>query len=461
MEELIILLPPLICIVMALWSRQIILSLGVGILVGAIIFQNSILSGFIYGADVIANVFSASWFVKNIIFLLLIGAIINVMEESGGVEGFINYVTIKNNYFNNGKKALFLSYLVGIGMFLDGIGSMMTAGMVGRPLIEKYNEPKEKLAFVCNSTGAPIAFLFPFGGAAAFIMGIVGSQIELGVISGNPFSYLISSLGFQYYTILMIIAVPAFIFFIKDYGPMAKINMIPMTENIKEKNDHKVTSIRMDLMILPIVLLITSILGIILLTGEGSILNGDATAGIYYGSLITVVFTGIYIILTKKASVNDYMLWVENGMKKMFPATLILILASAFGQLMADLQIASYLSDLILSHISPMWIPVGIFMTSFLIAFMTGSSGATIMIVLPIVIPLVVQYGILVPLAMGGTISGAVFGDQSSPVSDSVIVASMASGCSVIDHFKTQMPYTATIGVITGILYIGIGIIFV
>lgn len=461
MNSLIILLPAIICITLAVITREIILSISVGIMVGAIIYTNSIVQGFLYGANTIVESLTAAWFIKNIIFLLLIGAIINVMEESGGVEGFIHYVTKKNNYIDNGKKALFLSYLVGLGMFLDGIGSMMTAGMVGRPLIKQHNEPKEKLAFVCNSTGAPVAFLFPFGGAGAFIMGIIGGQIELGVISGNPFVYLIQSIGFQFYTVLMIIVVPLFIFSIKDYGPMATVKVKKgVIENIETEATEK-SSRRIDLMILPVSFLIISIVTIILVTGGGSLMKGDATAGIYYGSLLTVIFTGVYMVLTNGCNIDEYIKWGQQGMKKMFPAIIILVLASAFGSVMNELGIANYLSKVILDRIDVMWIPMGIFITCFIISFTTGSSGATVMIMLPIIIPIAVQSGILLPLTIGATISGAVFGDQSSPVSDSVIVASMASGCNVMDHFKTQFPYTVTIGGVSAVLFIIAGAVFI
>lgn len=453
------LLPTLVSVVLTVVTRQVLISLIAGIVMGSLIHSGGLIPGLVAGADTVIEILSAPWFAKNIIFLLLMGGLLRIIEEAGGVEGFIHLFIHRMRLVRSKKGALILPYIAGMGMFLDGIGSMMTAGMVGRPLLRRYNEPREKLAFICNATGAPIAFLFPFGGGAALIMGILGGQIESGILRGSPLNYILRTIPFQFYTIIILLLVPGIIFFIGDFGPMARIYEKRSYLKDIDRKAENLKKGRVDFMLIPLLLLISSIMGIIVYTGQGDLGRGDAIGGIYLGSLLTVILTGAYIPMTSGISVDDVIGWCIEGMKGMLPSIIILVLASALGRIMGDLHTGSYLSGFFLGGMSPSLIPMGIFLSCCVVSFATGSSGATIMIMLPLVIPMGADAGIYIPLLMGAVVSGAIFGDQSSPISDSVIVAAGAAGCDPVDHFETQLPYTLCAAGVSMLMFIISGII--
>lgn len=458
MDIFLALLPTLVSIILTVLTRQVLVSLIAGIVLGSIVLSRSIILGFAGGADSIITILSTPWFIKNIIFLFLIGALLKVIEKSGGVDGFIYLLTDRIKLVKSRKGALFLPYLAGLGMFLDGVGSMMTAGMVGRPLMDEYHEPREKLAFICNATGAPIAFLFPFGGAAALMIGIIGGQINSGILTGSALSYVLRAIPFQFYTLSILIAVPCLIFFIKDFGPMARVyEDSDKKDNQKNIETHK--GGRIDFMLVPLFILISTIIGIILYTGNGNMGRGDTTAGIYLGSIGTVIISSIYITMTSSISIEEFIGWCQEGMKSILPSVIILILASSLGSIMGELETGRYLSEIMLGNISPIFIPVGVFLTCCIISFSTGSSGATVMIMLPLIIPMGVDADIYIPLIIGAVISGAIFGDQSSPISDSIVVAAGAAGCDIVDHFKTQLPYTLSVAGVSMVLFIIFGFI--
>lgn len=457
------LVPPVLTIILAIATKQVYVSLLIGLITGASILSGGFLTGLTGGVDAIAEAFESAYIVKSILFLLLIGALVKIMSRSGGIRGFVNVVTEKTRLVKTKKGAQLAPFAAGLLMFTEGIGSMMVAGLVGRPLCDKEGVSREKLAFICNSTGAPVALLYPFGGAGAFIMGMLGGQIESGAIKGNPLIILLSAIPFQFYTVLILLSVPAFIFFIKDFGPMKKANLNCSGKGAQTNDIDKdlAESVKGEIsnMIVPLAALVVSILSIILITGKGVLAHGDTTAGIYWGVFLALAITGVYLLIKKETTLNKFIGWCMEGMQDMLPATAILVLAFGLGNIAGELQTGVFLSRIVMGNISGGIIPAAIFLTCCLISFSTGSTGGTLGIMMPIAVPLMATAGIPIPVAVGAVISGALFGDQSSPISDSVIVASMAAGCEPIDHFKTQVRYTLSVSTIALILYLIVGFI--
>lgn len=456
--------PPLVAIVLAIVTRQVYVSLLIGLITGATILSGGLISGLTGGVDAIAGVFASGYIAKNILFLLLIGSLIKILSKSGGIRGLVNVVTERTKLVRTKKGAQVAPFIAGLSMFTEGIGSMMVAGLVGRPLCDKEKVPREKLAFICNSTGAPVALLFPFGGAGAFIMGMLGGQIEAGTIEGNPLTILLSAIPFQFYTILILLAVPAFIFLFKDFGAMKKANHEYEEKGIEAHDINKDVdpSAKGGIinMIVPLVALVVSILAIILITGKGILAQGDTTAGIYWGIFAALTITCIFLIIKKETNLNKFIGWCIEGMKDMIPAVTILVMAFAMGNIAGELQTGVFLSRIVIGNVHGGFLPAAIFITCCLISFSTGSTGATLGIMIPITVPMIAAAGLSVPMAVGAVISGALFGDQSSPISDSVIVSSMAAGCGPLDHFRTQIPYTLTVSGIAFLLFLIFGFIF-
>lgn len=212
-------------------------------------------------------------------------------------------------------------------------------------------------------------------------------------------------------------------------------------------------------MIVPLVSLVVSILAIILITGKGVLAHGDTTAGIYWGVFAALAITLIFLLIKKETTLNTFITWCLEGMKDMIPAVTILVMAFGMGNIAGELQTGVFLSRIVVGNVGGSIIPAAIFLTCCLISFSTGSTGATLGIMIPIAVPMMASAGLSIPIAVGAVISGALFGDQSSPISDSVIVSSMAAGCEPIDHFKTQIRYTLGVSVLALILYLIFGFI--
>lgn len=443
-------LPPCLAILLAITTRQVYVAIFAGILTGSILVSESLLLGVANSFNAIADTFQSPSSVKSLIFILMIGAIINVMRQSGGIDTLIFHLSRKRNLIKSKSGAQLITFSFGFLMCLEGVGSMMLVGLIGRPLFNKFNISREKLAFIANSTGSPLAWLMPFSGAGVFLVSLIGAQVENGTLNEQAITYVFAALPYQVYCIAILALVPILAFTKHDFGPLTTTD----TDSTLTQNESPQTGIMA--IVLPITILLVSILTISLTTGHGDILAGDIGSAIYWSGFISLIGSGIYFRMTR-VSTDKYIQWCIQGMKEMLPAVIILVLAFSLSGITSQLGTGKYIAGLVSAEL-PVWlVPTSIFVICILISFSTGSSGATVSIMTPIIIPLAVGVDISVPLAIATVISGAVFGDQSSPISDSVIVASTAADCPPQRHFVTQLPYTLAVALLSFTFYLIVG----
>lgn len=306
-------------------------------------------------------------------------------------------------------------------------------------------------------------------------MGLLGSQVEAGVIDGEPLHLLISALPFQFYSILAIIYVGFTIFSGKEWGPMKKAearaaerakngdaavdlkklkemdeSYIPTKEGITPKALN---------MIVPILLLVGSIFLFFLITGNGHIRNGDGTSSVYWGVFTTILLTGVLYLAQKLCSVKEYITWCINGMKNVLYVVIILTCAFAIGNILWELGTGSFLAGLVGGKLNPGFVPVVAFILTCFMSFATGSSGGATSVFIPVALPFAVALGAPVVPTIGAVVSGAVFGDHCSPISDTTILSSMIAGCEHMDHYKTQIFYAMSVGIVSLVFYIAFGFI--
>ncbi|WP_299793288.1 Na+/H+ antiporter NhaC family protein [uncultured Shewanella sp.] len=444
------LLPPSLAILLAITTRQVYVAIFAGIATGSILISQEPLTGLANSFNAIANTFHSPSAVKSLIFILLIGGIINVMKQSGGVDALIFQLSNKGKLIKSKSSAQLVTFSFGFLMCLEGVGSMMLVGLVGRPLFSKFKISREKLAFVANSTGSPLAWLMPFSGAGVFLVSLITAQVENGTLTDKPITYVFAALPYQFYCISILALVPIMAFSKRDFNPVTPTTA-DSTSSSFEPPQTGITAI-----ILPISLLLTSIGTIAFTTGKGNILAGDIGSAIYWSGFISLIGSGIYFRMTG-VNAQRYIEWCIQGMQQMLPAVIILVLAFSLSDITSQLGTGEYLAGLISAGLPAWLVPASIFVISILISFSTGSSGATVSIMTPIIIPLVIGIDIPVPLAIAALISGAVFGDQSSLISDSVIVASTAADCPPQRHFMTQLPYTLAMALLSLTLYLVVG----
>ena len=453
MDSWLTLLPSCLSILLAITTRQVYVAIFAGIMTGSILLSQSVSNGMADSFNAIAETFQSPSAVKSLIFILMIGAIINVMQKSGGVEALIHYLSQQRNIVKSKVSAQLVTFGFGFLMCLEGIGSMMLVGVIGRPLFNKFDLSNEKLALVANCTGAPLAWLMPFSGAGVFLTSLIASEVESGTLPDQPMSYVLSALPYQFYTIVILALVPLLAFKKKDSFDLLKNKPENESRNHLPETNPQASGL---FMLVPILILLVSIGIITYVTGDGDIFSGDISSAVYLSGFISLIGSGVYFRLNQ-VTVDKYIHWCIQGMKDMLPAAIILTLAFSLSRVSSELGTGKYLASIFSSELPLTFVPVSIFVLCILISFSTGSSGATVSIMTPIVVSLAVSIGVAVPIAIAAMISGAVFGDQSSPISDSVIVASSAADCSPEKHFATQLPYTLTVALLSFVFYLVVG----
>ncbi|HIC43578.1 MAG TPA: sodium:proton antiporter [Sulfurimonas sp.] len=441
---------------MALLTRQVFVSLLSGIVLGELILLGGSLGEFIpITIDRLLSQFHEDWKIKTLFFVIMVGAIIQLITASGGIEAFISYVSKKG--IKSKKDTLMMGYFIGILIFLESSITALVVGTLTKPLATRYKISKAKLAYLCDCTSSPVCSLFPFNGWGALLLGLIGVQIAEGVIEGNKLSLLVYALPLNFYAIVTMIVLFLLIYTNKDFGPMKQAEI--EAELIEDVEDIYIEdeSSSMKLMFYPLAVMLFSVPVFLYFTGNGNILEGSGSSSIFYSVLTTLIFIALYYLLTKAMSLNTYFKELKSGAGSMVGIGAILLLAFALGEVTVELQTGPYLASLVQGELNPSYLAGLIFIIAALISFSTGTSWGTFSIMIPIALPMAAVLDANLPLVIAAVISGGVFGDHCSPISDTTIISAMAADCDTIEHVRTQLPYALLSGGISLVLFIGFG----
>lgn len=434
-------IPIAITLAIAFWRKNVFLALLSGIAAATAIIGGAT-GNFLTGLESIPAVFTDLSTTKTTLFILMTGAIMTVVSRSGGVEGLVRYCTEKRRLVKTPVGAQLISFVLGLLLFVDGTSSIAVTALVGRPFFRKYGVPEEKLALISNSTGSAVAWIVPFGSACAVLTTFFAPVAkELG-ITRDPFSVVMSSVVFQFYTVALLLVVLGSILFRLNLGPMKEaFGREGGAEYRYETRVADKTKVLARNMIVPIVFMVACIFAVILITGRGDLAAGDGGTAVFTAGLLTLLLTGVWYIARGITTADEYTAWCVDGMKNMLDLVVILVLAYAFGSLLSALGTAGFLAQYAQLMPKAVMLAAG-FLIATIIAYATGTSGGTAAVLVPVLTPVLVPLGIPAPFVLGAIISGAVFGDQNSPISDSVILTSSVTGVPIMDHVRTQMPYT-------------------
>jgi Na+/H+ antiporter NhaC len=449
---------PLFIIVMAIITKDVVVSLLSGIFLGELVTHNynpftsliALLDGFI-------ELFAEGWITKTVLFALLVGPIIKLISNSGGVDGFVDYLSTKQKSIDSPKGALLLAYFLGVIIFIESSITALVAGTVAKPLCDKNGVSREKLAFVCDSTSAPICSLIPFNAWGALLLGLVVTAIDSKVITGEALPLLITSILFNFYSLITVVFVLLVILFDINIGPMRHAKPHPLQKREKTQEEKHKKEKSPLLMILPLMVLILMVPISLYYTGEGDILKGSGSTSVFYAVISSLMFIYLYYVLGKHLTHKRYFESLYEGISDMIPIVLILLLAFLIGNVIKELGTATYLADIMRGNIPPFLLPFLVFVVAGLTSFSTGTSWGTFSIMMPIALALGASFNIPIPLMIGAVVSGGIFGDHISPISDTTIISSMASGCDHIEHVRTQIPYALIAALLASILYLIVG----
>ncbi len=460
-------LPPLLAIVLAIWSKQVIPSLFAGIWMGhTLLTQFNPLAGLAGGLDGMIHVFADAGDTRVLIFTLLIGPLIATIERSGGVRGFVHYLE-RRHWVHNGFRAQFLAWGIGLIIFVESSITLLVAGSVSRPLFDRYRVSREKLAYLIDATSAPVCVMIPLNAWGAFIISLVASTgVE------NPLQVFIAAVPLNLYAITAILLAGIVIWKNINVGPMKQaeertrrgevlwpeaVPLIDVSAEHEVVDEQDVPSAW--LMVLPILAMVLMMPVSLYITGDGDIVNGSGSTAVLWSVSFAIFVAWTMTLIKGDSSVTELMQIFMKGAGDMLPIAIILLLALTLGDVANALGTGAYVANLVSGNISPVLLAPLVFLVSAFIAFSVGSSWGTFAIMIPLAVPIAVTLGIPVPLMLGAAISGAIFGDHASPISDTTVLASMASATDHIDHVRTQLPYALIAAAIASVGFLLIGLI--
>ncbi len=396
---------------------------------------------------------SEGWVLKTLAFAIMVGSVMTLIERSGGVNGLVHELSVKRSLVTTKRGALMPSFIAGIIVFIESSITSLVAGAIGRPFCDRHGISRAKLAFVCDSTSAPVCSLIPLNGWGALLLGLIGGQISAGFIGGESATWLIQSIAFNFYAFMALVVTFIAVWFEIDIGPMR--HSLPAHTDMECQDAQG----EIGFFFWPIVWMIGGVIVFMFITGNGDIFKGSGSSSIFYTLLITLILMFGYYRYKNALSVSDFWDSALSGARSMTPIALILLFAFAIGGVSSDMEVGQYLASFIGDYLPSEYLAGAIFILAAIIAFATGTSWGTFSIMLPIAIPLAVGLDAPVALAMGAAISGGVFGDHCSPISDTTIISAMASGCSVEEHTQTQLPYALIAAGIAFVLFIVAGVL--
>jgi Na+/H+ antiporter NhaC len=431
------LLPPLIAIVLAIISRNVILSLLLGVVSGYWLMERSVPEALEQTGIGIWELLQKGWVLKTLVFAVFVGSIIELIRRSGGVEGFVEFLQKRKRLVTTKREAELLPFFIGLAIFIESSITSLIAGTVARPLTDRFGVSREKLAYICDATAAPVCTMFPLNAWGALLLGLIGAQIDAGVIGGEPLPILAEALAFNFYAFFSILLVLYTILKGIDFPAYTKVDTEAFTLP-EGKGD-------LWALVVPIASLLLLVFLFLFITGGGDPLKGSGSTSVFAAVLGSVAVSSLYYLYKGSMPPSEILPAILRGARSMLPIAGILIFAFAIGDVTVKMGTGPYMAHFAHAILHPALLPAGIFLLSALIAFATGTSWGTFSIMMPIAVTMAAGMGPqaegLLPLAVAAVVSGGVFGDHASPISDTTIIAAMAAGCDLIAHVKTQLPW--------------------
>jgi len=488
-------LPPLIAIVMALLFKEVFSALFVGLFSGTLIIysfqEGSILTAFLKAIFAISDTYiiqslTDSGHISIIVFSMLIGAMVNLITQNGGMQGVVNKLS---KFANSTRSGQLVTWILGVLIFFDDYANTLVVGNTMRPVTDKLKISREKLAYIVDSTAAPVASIAMITTWIGIELSYIQSATSQININESAYSIFLNSLPTRFYPFFTLFFILLLIVMKRDFGPMLKAEKRSRfiernTENFipKEKlNDEKSLKISKDIPTrwynagIPVLIVILGTFVGLIYTGwdsqvwtDSNITFGtklshiigasDSYLALLWSSLSAVLVAAALSISQRILNLKKTIDALISGFKTMLTAILILILAWALADITKDMHTADFISNLLIAtEVPPEFLPTFTFILSALIAFSTGSSWGTMAILYPLILPaswaLCHSAGMnniesmnIFYITVSAILAGSVLGDHCSPISDTTILSSLASSCNHIEHVRTQLPYALTVG---------------
>jgi len=490
------LIPPLLTIVLAFVTKDVIVALFLGIFSGSLIVAggNPVMA-FLSLTDMLADSLADGWNIRILLFCALLGGLVGMLSRTGSARSFGNWAATK---LHTQRTSLLMTWFCGIIIFIDDYFNSLAVGTVMRPITDKYGVPRAKLAYILDSTAAPVCILVPISSWVITVMSLIKGADGFAALNMSEFEFFMRGIPYNIYAILTLIMVGTIIITGADFGAMKKSveyaketgklyndEFGPAPGEVELDGDKLAAKAKPIDMLFPIILLIISAVILFPMTTWLASIDGetitslsqsmsaislgqafnetDASAALFYSIIITLSVTYLYYVLRGLFGIKEASDSLVEGIKSMVPALIILAMAWTIGGIIkyspedGGLGLSSYLSELVVNGGFPLAVvPMLVFALSALIAFSIGSSWGTFAIMIPIVMPIIVGLSQALAVdpthminsclfAISAVLGGAVFGDHASPISDTTILSSTGAGCPHLEHVSTQLPYAMTV----------------
>ena len=460
-------LPPMIAIVLALITKEVYSSLFLGVLTGAILYAGADFDGVVNHVlnDGLIASLTHGWNVGILIFLVILGIIVALMNLSGGSKAFGGWALKR---VRSRVAAEIATVLLGIVIFVDDYFNCLTVGSVMKPVTDEFKVSRAKLAYIIDATAAPVCIIAPVSSWAAAVSSFAGE-------GENGIALFIRCIPYNFYAIFTIVMMFSLIFMKFDYANMAQFerNAIEngdlftvvdanaeLADAAEEGSDKGIV---LDLVFPVVVLVVSCVLGMVYTGGffggadfVTAFSDSDASIGLSMGALVALVIIIAYYTIRRTISFGDCMSCIPEGMKAMVPPILVLTLAWSLKAMTDSLGLADYVSRLVegMSGAAVGVIPAALFLIACVLAFASGTSWGTFGILITLGLAITTSHPELATPVIAACMAGAVYGDHCSPISDTTIMASAGANCNHVSHVSTQLPYATTVAIVSAISYV-------
>jgi tetracycline resistance efflux pump len=457
------LVPALVAIIVVLWRKEVILALLLSLCsaelliflqAGQAVSPGWLLDGSIQTLERIVAVTKDADNARILMFSLLVGGLLAYMRDSGGVSATVKLLVDKG-IAKTPRQAGLLTFFISSVTFIESNLSSLTAGISSRGLFDKFNMSRARLAYIIDSTSAPICILILLNGWGAYILGLL-STYPLGE---NAVSVLIGSIPLNFYALFTLAVVLYTILTGNVHGPMRRAERELHTLAAHTEIDVKPT--HASYMLVPLLTLVASMLGFMLITGNGRLVSGSGSQSVLYATTLACLVAYCMMIFSKRFKHQQLVDIGFKGMSELLPLVTIVLLSLALGSSLKLLGTGGFIASIVNDSLPLVLIPALLFLAGALISFTTGTSWGTFAILIPIGMPMVELLGLPPSLVLAAILSGGVFGDHCSPISDSTAVSSVASGCDLLEHVKTQLPYALFCGALALLAFLAAGVMMI
>ena len=476
-SSLLSVLPALIALLLAIATRRVLISLSLGIIVGALMLSDgNVLDAVLYLKNSVVSLLykgGEEGFNSNniniILFLILLGILTSLLSVSGANQAFANWAQEKVKGRRGAK--LMVACLVFV-TFIDDYFHSLAVGAIARPVTDKFKVSRAKLAYILDSTAAPMCVLMPISSWGAYIITLIAGLLATHSITGyTPLGAFVTMSAMNFYAIFSILMVFFVAYFSFDIGSMTRFEHNAMSQEEKSSEQRGSSEAGVRDLVLPILALIIGTVTMMLKTGGDALVESgnpftilgafeNTTVGISLvtGGVASIIVLTLCLLMRRHISVGDYMKAYGSGVKMMSGAILILFFAWTINGVVSDMQTGKYLSSLVAGNISPAFLPAILFVLASAMAFSTGTSWGTFGIMLPIGAAMAMHSdpSLIIP-CLSAVMAGAVCGDHCSPVSDTTILSSTGAQCNHMDHVLSQLPYALLVAAASVIGYLVVG----